>query len=191
MSKKVCPKCGATQEWEMWRRCACGYDFGATDQPKVLPETRPTAAEAEKQAQLEIVADIESLRLPKADERWVKAMASRDLLRTAAVSYIGMILIGLCNMMLWFGTYRDTFDLRTQARQAEQEFHSETRLATPGHSSEKTITVTTANAYVRATELFYLGAFSVLLCGVFCLLGLKDRKERRLVRELIRRAAHR
>jgi hypothetical protein len=29
---KICPKCGLPQQWEMWRHCSCGYDFGPGSQ---------------------------------------------------------------------------------------------------------------------------------------------------------------
>jgi hypothetical protein len=30
---KKCPKCGTPQQWEMWRHCSCGYDFGPGEIP--------------------------------------------------------------------------------------------------------------------------------------------------------------
>lgn len=37
MSKQICAKCGAVQQWEMWRNCSCGYEFP----PAVKPPARP------------------------------------------------------------------------------------------------------------------------------------------------------
>jgi hypothetical protein len=34
MERRICPKCGSPQQWEMWQLCACGYDFGSPE-PKV------------------------------------------------------------------------------------------------------------------------------------------------------------
>lgn len=28
----MCPECGMPRQWEMWRHCACGYDFGPGEQ---------------------------------------------------------------------------------------------------------------------------------------------------------------
>lgn len=28
---KVCPGCGMPQQWELWRRCPCGHDFGSIE----------------------------------------------------------------------------------------------------------------------------------------------------------------
>jgi hypothetical protein len=28
MPPKRCPRCGAIQQWTLWQRCFCGYDFG-------------------------------------------------------------------------------------------------------------------------------------------------------------------
>ena len=37
MSLKTCPQCGELQQWDRWRRCACGHLF---DPPKTVPDTR-------------------------------------------------------------------------------------------------------------------------------------------------------
>jgi hypothetical protein len=55
MPPKRCPKCGATQQWVLWQRCFCGYDFGPPEfdhaetpnapwQPLFVPQRFATAA---------------------------------------------------------------------------------------------------------------------------------------------------
>ena len=41
---KVCPICGLPQQWEMWRRCACGYDFGPPEHKQRSIDTNSEAA---------------------------------------------------------------------------------------------------------------------------------------------------
>jgi hypothetical protein len=37
---KICPVCGLPQQWEMWTRCACGYDFGPPGLSEKLEQKR-------------------------------------------------------------------------------------------------------------------------------------------------------
>lgn len=38
---KICPKCGTPQQWEMWRHCACGYDFGPGERSEETQRQEP------------------------------------------------------------------------------------------------------------------------------------------------------
>jgi hypothetical protein len=42
MPNRICPDCGTPQQWEKWRRCTCGYDFGP-----VVPPLPNRSAQAE------------------------------------------------------------------------------------------------------------------------------------------------
>jgi hypothetical protein len=48
---KTCPKCGTPQQWEMWRHCACGYDFGPGEIPAGA-EAQSTASKQEPEEEL-------------------------------------------------------------------------------------------------------------------------------------------
>ncbi len=40
--RKTCLKCGIPQQWEMWRHCACGYDFGPGDRAEETQSHNPS-----------------------------------------------------------------------------------------------------------------------------------------------------
>ncbi len=46
MNAKICPKCGTPQQWENWRLCGCGYDFGPPD--KLEDQGNPLGTRHEK-----------------------------------------------------------------------------------------------------------------------------------------------
>jgi len=45
-SFKICPKCGTPQQWELWRQCICGFDFGL-DSSVLDPPNLPEICETE------------------------------------------------------------------------------------------------------------------------------------------------
>jgi hypothetical protein len=49
-SSKTCPQCGTPQQWEMWRHCGCGHDFGPGEGASETVSQRPTSsAESEEE----------------------------------------------------------------------------------------------------------------------------------------------
>lgn len=44
MAQKICPSCGAVQQWEMWRQCPCGHVFepsaAASHEEQIPPENK-------------------------------------------------------------------------------------------------------------------------------------------------------
>jgi peptidoglycan/LPS O-acetylase OafA/YrhL len=44
MNPKICPRCGTPQQWEIWRRCLCGHDFGPPPQAAHPAQTRSETA---------------------------------------------------------------------------------------------------------------------------------------------------
>lgn len=51
---KICPKCGTPQQWELWRHCACGHDFGPSRWSTQLRphEPEPKADDGSRDADL-------------------------------------------------------------------------------------------------------------------------------------------
>ena len=161
MSQKICPECGAAQPWEMWRRCACGYDFGPGERRE--PDSIPKQAPSESQRWLKLRHAIEQLPLSKAEQKRAAALCAPVDSNVLLGGWVSLLL-GLSWSGLSFNGYQSAQEFRHKTELVSLRNLSDEEAARQiARDKSETIPAFEAHIYLDATERFYLGAAITLL----------------------------